>query len=350
MSNQPVSKTLLKAAIQYLATSGVLIGTSSWKYVGWLNLFYTPERYFKNGRFCQRKFEEECLQEYSEIFPTVGVDFTYYQSVSSEQIKKLCSQVPDNFKFVCKAPSAVTIKKYPHLEKFKSKAGTFNLNYLNPQVFVDRFILPWRDFQDKLGLTIFEFSKFSPSEYNSVTQFVEDLDRFLDKIPHDGWRYGIEIRNHEFLTKPYFDVLHRYNVTHVYNSWTDMPPIIEQLAIGSFINRSHLRVVRLLLKPGRKYEEAVKMFYPYNELKDDYPAGRQGAIQLIHHTLRSNGKIKSFIYVNNRFEGNAIHSIWLILKESLGLELINELTTKLNGCKSYCQQQLPLLQYGYRYS
>jgi len=53
-------------------------------------------------------------------------------------------------------------------------------------------------------------------------------------------------------------------------------PVNEQLALP----RAHQPAffgARLLLKPGRKYEEAVKLFSPYDRIKDPYPEGRRRA-------------------------------------------------------------------------
>jgi hypothetical protein len=59
----------------------------------------------------------------------------------------------------------------------------------------------------------------------------------------------------------YFECLARHGVTHVYNSWTEMPPDrrADDAMAGSQTN-PELVAARFLLKPGRKYDEAVKAF------------------------------------------------------------------------------------------
>ena len=66
---------------------------------------------------------------------------------------------------------------------------------------------------------------------------------------------------------------------------------------------------RLLLKPGRSYEAAVKRFKPYERVKEVYAQGREAGTKLIKTALDSGGKTKAFIYVNNRFEGTALQTI-----------------------------------------
>ena len=57
-----------------LAAQGVFIGTSSWKYQGWVGQIYNRARYEYRGKFAQTRFNRECLAEYAEVFKTVSVD------------------------------------------------------------------------------------------------------------------------------------------------------------------------------------------------------------------------------------------------------------------------------------
>jgi len=134
---------------------------------------------------------------------------------------------------------------------------------------------------------------------------------------HGGWRYGIEIRNRNFLHPDYFAALARHGVTHVFNSWSDMPPVPEQIALPASRTTPDTLAARFLLRPGRDHEQAVKLFSPYSELKDPYPEGRTAGTALIAEALTSQGARKAFIFVNNRFEGNALATIRAILDGAL---------------------------------
>lgn len=83
------SREKLALLLRTLADRGVLIGTSSWRYEGWLGQIYTPERYYSRGRFSTAKFKEECIEEYAQIFPVVGADFTFYAAPTPEFWQKL---------------------------------------------------------------------------------------------------------------------------------------------------------------------------------------------------------------------------------------------------------------------
>lgn len=72
------SRSDLAEKVALLARSGVYVGTSSWKYEGWLGLIYSPERYMTLGKFFRAKFESTCLAEYAETFKTVCADAGYF--------------------------------------------------------------------------------------------------------------------------------------------------------------------------------------------------------------------------------------------------------------------------------
>ena len=68
----------MKSDLAALAAAGVFLGTSSWKYPGWLGQLYTRDRYVWRGRYAASRFERNCLAEYAEVFKTVCVDAAYY--------------------------------------------------------------------------------------------------------------------------------------------------------------------------------------------------------------------------------------------------------------------------------
>lgn len=51
----------------------------------------------------------------------------------------------------------------------------------------------------------------------------------------------------------------------------------------------------------------MKLFSPYNEVKEEYPSARQALRDLIGRAAER--KIEAYIHVNNRLEGNAIETI-----------------------------------------
>jgi uncharacterized protein YecE (DUF72 family) len=193
-------------------------------------------------------------------------------------------------------------------------AGRENFQFLNAGLFAEKFLQPCESIRPKVGLLMFEFSRFHQKDYAHGRDFVNALDAFFGKLP-TGWRYGVEIRNKTFLQPEYFGMLRKHGVAHVFNSWTAMPSIAEQLAMpDSFTAQEHI-AARLLLKPGRTYEQAVKQFSPYAQTGELFPDGTTAALELIRKATHQLKRGKAFVYINNRFEGNALQTVARILRE-----------------------------------
>ena len=95
-----------------LARRGVHIGTSSWKYPGWLGKVYDPARYATRGKIAKTRFDRDCLEEYARVFPTVGGDFSFYRFPSDSTWQRLFEQVPEGFKFGLKVPEEITVERF----------------------------------------------------------------------------------------------------------------------------------------------------------------------------------------------------------------------------------------------
>lgn len=292
-----------------LADRNIYIGTSSWKYEGWLNQLYDPARYQYRGKLAKTRFEAGCLSEYAETLKTVCVDAGFYRFPAESYIEKLAGQVPDDFKLSFKITEEITVKHFPNHARYGSRAGADNINFLNAELFEKAFLAPLLPHRNKIGVLMFEFGHFYQKDFEHGRDFVAALDAFLGNIPQ-GWQYGVEIRNPSFLQPEYFAALHRHGVAHVFNSWTAMPSVSEQIAMPGSSTAEHF-AARLLLKPGRKYDEAVKSFSPYSEIKEIQPEVRSAMKGLIQRPVKE----PSFIFVNNRLEGNALGTIAGVLRE-----------------------------------
>lgn len=309
----PFDRAQTKARLAALAQRGILIGTSSWKYPGWQGLLYDRDRYVWRGRYAETRFERLCLAEYAEVFPAVCVDAAYYKFPETHGLETLAAQVPPEFLFGFKVTGEITLPHYPNLARFGHRAGQRNEHFLNAEMFVERFLAPLEVIRANVGLIIFEFTRFSTTDFARGREFVAELDQFLGQIPR-GWSYGVEIRNREFLRPEYFAVLARHSVAHVFNSWTDMPAVSDQLGMEGSFTSADVTGARLLLRPGRTYEEAVKAFSPYNRIQDAYPEGRQAAANLIRQAM-ARAQRRTLIFVNNRFEGCSLETIAAVLED-----------------------------------
>lgn len=298
----------LAARLRRLAEQGVYLGTSSWKYPGWLGQVYDPARYQVRGKFAKRRFEQECLAEYAMIFPTVGGDFSFYQFPPPEAWERILAQVPEGFRFSLKAPEEVTAERFPKLPRFGELGGAENPHFMDAGVLNDKLLAPLEAHRGKLGVLILEFGTIRRPPMSRPREFAAALDRLLAGLPLDRFKFAVEVRNEEFLAAggEYLACLRAHGVAHCLNSWTRMPAIAEQMRVDGVYTADHI-AARFLLRPGRMYQQAVDMFSPYERVQEPYPQGRAALRELIERCLA--GRRTLFAFVNNRFEGNAVQTI-----------------------------------------
>src|ERR1700677_5148259 len=270
-------RTEIAAAVAGLAEKGIFIGTSSWKYAGWLGLIYSPEkylRYFKEGppKVLKGRFQKTCLAEYAQTFKTVCLDAGFYQFPTPQMLEGYFSQVPSDFRFSLKVTEDITVLRFPNLPRYGARAGQSNPHFLDADLFAANFLGPLAPYRDRVGTLIFEFFHFHPGDWERGREFGAYLDAFLDKLPK-GWDYSVEIRNESLLHPRYFEVLKLHNVAHTLNSWSRMPPVAEQMRmIGS--ETADFVTARFLLRPGKSYQQAKTGFQPYKEVKETHPDAR----------------------------------------------------------------------------
>ena len=304
---------VLRRQLAAAAEAGVYLGTSSWKYPGWLGTVYDEQRYLgRGGKISVSLLEQTCLQEYAMLFPTVCVDAAYYRFPVVDDLLAMAEQVPEDFRFTFKVTDEITIKHFPTLPKYGARGGSENPHFLDLELFNSAFLRPCQSIAGKVGMLIFEFSPFDSYDMSQWPRLMTALDRFLGGLP-TGWHYGVEIRNHGVLTPDYFAMLGSHGISHVYNAWSAMPALEEQLAMPGSLTNPECVGARLLLKPGRKYDEAVKAFSPYEVTQEELPAVRRAAAHLVRQRLLSLPNRRTFIYVNNRLEGNAPRTIAAVL-------------------------------------
>lgn len=296
----------MDALIKKLQDEQIYIGTSSWKYEGWKGLIY------KETYKSEKSFNDNCLSEYAKNYSCVGVDHTFYAWPSPTTFEKYISQVPENFRFVLKATEKVSIFQYPKIKRYGKDAGTTNHSFLNADLFANYFLEPLRKFKSYLGPIMFEFSHFYPGQIETGAAFVKLLDAFLAEVTKDkDFTFGVEMRNQSWLKPLYFETLVKHNVAHVFNSWTKMPPLDEQLASSeNYVLPAYIS--RLLLNPGHKYAEAVEAYAPYDKTQVEHPELRAAATKILlkGHQLKK----PTYLLVNNRFEGCAPNTIAGILE------------------------------------
>lgn len=284
------------ARIRDSLPSLVRFGTSTWNYPGWKGLVYHKE-------YKGRGAATEMLEEYARfpLFRTVGIDSSFYAPPTENVLRGYAERLPADFPTVSKVWHQVTVHTWTKAQD-KEKAGKPNPDFLNPELFVEAVYDPYRKwFGEHVGPLVFEFQQIYRASGIGPQDFADRLDAFFSELPHEG-PYAVEIRNEEFLTPAYFAVLREHNVAHVFNSWTRMPSIGEQLDLPGSLTAPFV-VARALLRPGRTYNEAVDAFAPYNRVQEPLPELRQDLVRLAATAVKA--RVPAYILVNNRAEGSA---------------------------------------------
>ncbi len=272
----------------------VRFGTSSWTYPGWRGLIYHRD-YPATGAVAKQ------LGEYARwpLFRTVGIDSFFYRPPSVATLQSYAAVLPADFRCVSKVWDRITAHTF-NSPRDPAHHGERNPDWLNPQLFIAEVLDPMREhFGEHLGPLVFEFQAIGKREGCSPDQFIQALDRFFGALPA-GAPYAVEVRNPEFLSPGYFAVLREHGVAHVFNAWTRMPPIGEQLLLHESITADFV-VARALLRPGRTYAQAVDAFAPYDHIQDENPLLRNDLVALARTAI--NLRIPAYVIANNRAEG-----------------------------------------------
>jgi len=274
----------------------VRFGTSSWTYPGWKGLIYSKD-YPASGAVAKQ------LAEYARwpLFRTVGIDSFFYRPPSPATLKSYAAALPPDFRCVSKVWDRITAHSF-NSPRDTAHHGERNPDWLNPELFINEVLGPMQEhFGNHIGPLVFEFQAIAKREGRSAEQFFAALDTFFSALPV-GLPYAVEIRNPEYLSPPYFAVLRQHGVAHVFNAWTRMPAIGEQLLLHESITADFI-VTRALLRTGRTYAQAVDAFAPYDHIQDANPALRNDLVALARTAI--NLRIPAYVIVNNRAEGSS---------------------------------------------
>ncbi|MFZ5519281.1 MAG: DUF72 domain-containing protein [Candidatus Zhuqueibacterota bacterium] len=282
----------------------VRFGTSSWAYEEWKGNVY-----FKD--YDESNFKKDCLTEYAadRRFSTVGMDLFFYQPPTASLLTHYANQLPQGFKTCSKVWQELTIYRYAHQANLGARKDQVNDRFLDPKLFTETVLRPYRTaFLDHTGPFIFEFQYIKKSDL-PFDAFVEKLDAFFAELPGD-FSYSVEIRNKDFLKPAYFNVLKKHNVAHVFNHWSYMPPLAEQMKRDAFT--ADFVVARILTPIGMSYQETQKKFGSFDRIIERQPQMRKDLMRLIEISVRNRKLL--YLLINNRIEGSAPETITELLE------------------------------------
>lgn len=299
MSHESPAGHLTRAELEALAAripGNVRFGPSSWTYPGWTGLVYDPPYPKKDA---SASLLGACARW--PLFRTVGIDSAFYAPPSAPVLARYAKQLPAGFECVSKVWQEITVRIWSRGQD-KARAGRQNPHFLDAELFTETVYRPYREaFAGHRGPFVFEFSPFGRHRDFTPDHFTDALDRFLAHLPGDA-RYAVELRDAEFLTPAYFEVLRGHDAAHVISSWTQMPTVGEQLDLG-VASLAPFVVCRALVRPGMFYEESLGEFEPFDRIRQPDPDMRRDLAQLVH-AIQELG-VPGFVIVGNRTEGCA---------------------------------------------
>lgn len=292
-------------------------GTSSWHFPGWDGLVW-------DGEYEQARLSKEGLAVYAKhpLLRTVSLDRAFYRPLTAGQYAAYAAQVPDDFRFVVKAPSLIADAS---IRGDDGRSLHHNALFLDADTAVREFVRPALEgLGHKLGALVFQLSPLPGLMLATIGQQIAKLDALLAALPDlrlaaPDAVVAVEVRNPEWLTPAFTAALKRHRASYCLGLHAKMPPIAEQLPILRALWPSPL-VCRwnLHLKHGAfGYESAREAYAPFNQLVDPDPETRRQLARVIAGTV-ANG-VLAYVTLNNKAEGSAPLSIAALAQAVLDL-------------------------------
>ncbi len=272
----------------------VRLGTSSWHFPGWRGIVWADT-------VAPGDLSRQGLNAYSQhpLFRSVGIDRSFYAPLSPRQYAAYAEQVPEDFRFVIKAPSLITSQWLPGGDAFR---GDGNPQFLDAAYAIEQFVEPVRSgLGAKAGTLLFQFPPLGRTMTRAPERFIAQLQEFLGRLPQ-GPQYAVEVRDDRVITRRFFASLKETGVRYCVGVHPRMPPVAAQAAAMSGFGSGPL-LIRWNLKSGYSYEEARARFTPFDQLIDEDSATRDSIAQLCMATVAAGHECT--IIANNKAEGSA---------------------------------------------
>ena len=283
------------------------LGTSSWFFPGWTGLVWDRE-------YAQSALSKHGLAAYAQhpLLRTVSLDRTFYRPLSASQFAAYAAQVPDDFRFVVKAPSLVA----DALVRAEDGRGHQpNPAFLDPLLAVQQFVRPALEgLGDKVGALVFQLSPLPGPMLTRLPEILQRLRTMLTALPPlhpvapDGV-IAVEVRNPEFITPAFAQVLREAGATYCLGLHAKMPPVEDQLPMlralwpGPLVGRWSLN----RRHGAYGYETAKSSYEPFDRIVDDDPESRDVLARVIVATLAAGHN--TYLTINNKAEGSAPLSV-----------------------------------------
>jgi len=283
------------------------LGTSSWSFPGWTGLVYAAG----NGKpATEQMLARHGLAAYAKhpLFRTVSLDRTFYAPLSIDEFARYAAQVPAGFRFVVKAPAAITdpVVRRPG----SGEAARDNPTFLDAAAAVTAFVQPAiAGLAAKVGPLVFQFPPLGRRLLADTSRLAARIAAFIAMLPR-GPRYAVEVRDAELVMPAFAAALADAGAVPCLAVHARMPPVAEQssaLGVDAADAQGPL-VVRWNLHAGRDYEGAKADYFPFNRLVEEDSTSRRSLARLARAAAAADRDV--FITANNKAEGSAPLSVF----------------------------------------
>ena len=315
--DEPVAPAEIAAEIRSLAAAlppQVHLGTSSWSFPGWTGLVYAP----RHGRpESEQRLARGGLAAYARhpLFGGVSLDRTFYAPLLADEYAAYAAAVPDTFRFVIKAPAAIT-DPFTRLGGSGQISGG-NPTFLDPATAAAVCVAPAvAGLGAKLGAIVFQFPPLGRELLKNVPRLVARLGDFVAALPRpctdalpDGPAIALEIRDPALVCEGLATGLLETGAVPCLAAHARMPALAEQAEVWR-LERFPLQrplVVRWNLHAGKEYEGAKQEYFPFDRLVEEDLPTRDALARLVRTHARSGRTV--LVTINNKAEGSAPWSV-----------------------------------------
>ncbi len=283
------------------------LGTSSWSFPGWAGLVWA-------GMHRDAELARDGLHAYARhpLLRTVSIDRSFYRPMTTAQFAEYAAQVPDDFRFIVKAPALVADAV---LRAADGRGVQPNPAFLDPRTAIDAFVQPALDgLGHKIGALVVEIPPLPSVLRRDMPALFGRLARMLAALPAlaptapEGV-IAVEVRDADWLVPAFRDVLREHGARYCLGLHPRLPPIAEQLPLlramwpGPFVCRWSLN----RLHGAQGYEAAKSGYAPFDRLVDPDPETRTALARIVRGTAAAGFPV--YVSVNNKAEGCAPLSV-----------------------------------------
>jgi uncharacterized protein YecE (DUF72 family) len=305
----PDAELLALAARLHQRWGGRLhLGTSSWHFPGWAGTVWQ--------RPCpEPQLSRAGLPAYAQhpLMRCVSLDRAFYRVLPAAEYAALAAQVPDDFRFVVKAPALLSDAQ----RRDASSAAPMgdNPGFLDGEqarVVADAAV---QGLGHRLGVLVLQLSPLPTRWLRNADALHARLAAALRALVQ-ALRQGapqalvaLELRDPGLLTPELADLLRRQGVRYTLGLHDRMPDAEAQLPMLRATWPGDL-VCRWNLRRGQRYAQARDAWAPFDRIRAPDETSRSALARVACATLDAGHRV--FITVNNKAEGSAPASVRLL--------------------------------------